>query len=295
MKIASSGILGDRPIIGVYTDFRIYLKDFFEFKKQTQSSRIRPYSYAAFSAAADIKSPNYLKLIIDGQRNLSDEMVKKFSKALSHSKDEFLEFGALVKYGQAKDPLERNRCLRALADLRIKHKIKSGKIDADIWDAVPSWVGWVIKALLDQKGVSYREEDLRATLKGRASTDEIRKTLQKLVTSGELKKDYESNTYVKGAQVSQAGQIPVELVRKLQAELIYLGLESLAQDDPKDREFGAFTMSLTEKEFEEMKFEIRQLRRNWYAKYGLARESEKGDRVFQLNVQLFPMTDKTTK
>ena len=292
-NLSEPSSLEGRPIIGMYTDYRIYLKDFFEFKKRTLSSRIRAYSYAAFSAAADIKSPNYLKLIIDGQRNLSEDMIKKFSKALQHSKEELLEFRALVRYGQAQDPLERNRCLRALADLRVKHKIKNGKIDADIWDAVPSWVGWVIKALVDQKNISFKEEDLRATMKGRASTDEIRKTLAKLVDSGEIVKDYANNTYVKGHSTANYSEIPVELVRKLQAELIYLGLESLAQDAPSEREFGAFTMALTEKEFEEMKFEIRQLRRNWYNKFGLARETSKGDRVFQLNVQLFPVSDSS--
>ncbi|MDC0980448.1 TIGR02147 family protein [Bdellovibrionales bacterium] len=282
-----------RPAIGLYTDFRIYLREFFEYKKRSQSTRVRAYSYAAFSAAADIKSPNYLKLIIDGQRNLSDEMINKFSKAMAHSKSEMIEFKALVHYGQAKDPLERNQNLRILADLRVKHKLKSGEIDADIWDSVPSWVGWVIKALIDQKGVSFKEEDIRETLKGRASTDEIRRTLSKFISDGDLVQNYADGTLEKGQQSAPAGAIPVELVRKLQAELIYLGLESLAQDNPADREFGTFTMALTEKEFDSLKFEIRQLRRRWYKEFALARETTKGDRVFQLNIQLFPMTDAT--
>ena len=281
------------PAIGKFTDFRVYLKEYFEFKKRTQSSKIRPYSYAAFSAAADIKSPNYLKLIIDGQRNLSDEMIKKFSKAMVHTRSEAIEFKALVHYGQAKDPLERNRKLRALADIRVKNKIKSGEIDADIWDSIPSWVGWAIKALVDQKSVRFKEEEIRELLKGRASTDEIRKTLSKLLEDGDLVHDYENDTLVRGRLSAPVGEIPVELVRKLQAELIYLGLESLAQDPPEDREFGAFTMALTEKEFEALKFEIRQLRRKWYKEFGIARESSKGDRVFQLNIQLFPMSDES--
>lgn len=294
-KIQQESVDSQPPAIGKFTDFRIYLKEFFEFKKRTQSTRIRPYSYAAFSAAADIKSPNYLKLIIDGQRNLSDEMIKKFSKAMMHSRAEAMEFKALVHYGQAKDPLERNQNLRALADLRVKHKIKSGEIDADIWDSIPSWVGWAIKALVDQKGASFKEEDIRETLKGRASTDEIKKTLSKLLSDGDLVQDYTNDTLKRGKQSAPTGAIPVELVRKLQAELIYLGLESLAQDKPEDREFGAFTMALTEKEFEALKFEIRQLRRRWYKEFGLAREEDKGDRVFQLNIQLFPMSDATNQ
>ncbi|MCB0361449.1 MAG: TIGR02147 family protein, partial [Bdellovibrionales bacterium] len=46
------------PVLGQYTDFRQYLRSFYEYKKKTLSTAVRPYSYAAFSAAADIKSPN---------------------------------------------------------------------------------------------------------------------------------------------------------------------------------------------------------------------------------------------
>ncbi|MCB0355974.1 MAG: TIGR02147 family protein, partial [Bdellovibrionales bacterium] len=106
MELSSSkeDVLVSQPNLSAYTDYRQYLKDFYQFKKSTQSSPIRSYSYATFSAAADIKSPNYLKLIIDGQRNLSDSMIKKFAKALQLSKTEIEEFAALFHYGQAKDP-----------------------------------------------------------------------------------------------------------------------------------------------------------------------------------------------
>ena len=92
--------------------------------------------------------------------------------------------------------------------------------------------------------------------------------------------------------MSGSETIPVALVRKLQAELIYLGLESLFQDQPQDREFGAQTMALTEDEFEVLKFELRQFRKRWTKDVSVARKSAKGSRVFQLNIQLFPVTAK---
>jgi hypothetical protein len=69
----------ESPKLGAYTDYRIFLRDFYEFKRAQTKSSLRPYSYATFAASADIKSPNYLKLIIDGQRNLSREMAIKSS------------------------------------------------------------------------------------------------------------------------------------------------------------------------------------------------------------------------
>jgi uncharacterized protein (TIGR02147 family) len=282
------------PVLSEHTDFREYLKCYYNYKKSTLSTPIRSYSYATFSAAADIKSPNYLKLIIDGHRNLSDDMIKKFSRALQHSKSEFEEFAALVRYGQAKDPLERNRCLKVLADIRVKQQMQMGTINEEVMNKVPNWVTWVLYALADQENVKFDPHQLKETLKNRVSSEDIQKALNNLISNGELTKS-ESGEVLKGRKLMEGSQdIPPALVRKLQAELIYLGMESLFQDNPTEREFGAFTMALTKEEFEQVKFEVRQLRKRLYKDFQAKRELNKGERVYQLNFQLFPVTEKSS-
>ncbi|NJL25596.1 MAG: hypothetical protein HC902_10765, partial [Calothrix sp. SM1_5_4] len=69
-------------------------------------------------------------------------MAKKFARAMSLSKEETEEFIALVDFTQAQEPLERNRYLKVLADLRVRQQLKSGEIKAETWEKVPSWV-WV--------------------------------------------------------------------------------------------------------------------------------------------------------
>lgn len=279
------------PRLNAFTDYRQYLREFYEFRRNQTRTHLRPYSYATFAAAADIKSPNYLKLIIDGQRNLSAEMAKRFAKAMALSKEETEEFCVLVDYTQATEPLERNRFLKALADIRVRQQLKSGEINADTWNKVPSWVTWVLYALADQKGVEFKPEELYELMRGKARADDIRRSLEKLLQSGELTQNPETGEVNKGRELMVGSEdVPVAMVRKLQAELIYLGLESLFQDQPHEREFGAQTMALTEKEFEQLKFELRQFRKRWAKDVGVARKTEKGDRVFQLNIQLFPVS-----
>ncbi len=285
--------MNSEPILSEYTDFREYLKDFYLYKKQLLSNPVRSYSYATFSAAADIKSPNYLKLIIDGQRNLSDGMIKKFARALQLSKQDTEEFAALVHYGQAKDPLERNRRLKVLADIRVKQQVQSGKIKEEVMNKVPSWVTWVLYSLVDQENVSFEGSQLKEVLKNRVRSEDIQKALETLINNGDLVKD-ESGQFRKGRNLIEgSADIPPALVRKLQAELIYLGMESLFQDDPSVREFGAFTMALTKEEFDQVKFEVRKLRKRLYKDFHVKREQSKGERVYQLNFQLFPVTEKS--
>jgi len=281
----------EAPKLGAYTDYRQFLRDFYEYKRALSKSSLRPYSYTTFAASADIKSPNYLKLIIDGQRNLSREMAVKFARAVGLGKEDTEEFLALVDFTQAVDPLERNRHLKVLADLRVRQQLKSGEINAETWEKVPSWVTWVLYALTEQNNVRFEPETLFETMRGKARPEELRRCMERLFESGELVKNAETGEVTKGRELMSGSEnIPVALVRKLQAELIYLGLESLFQDQPQDREFGAQTMSLTEDEFELLKFELRQFRKRWAKDVSVARKTTKGDRVFQLNIQLFPVS-----
>lgn len=284
-------IAGGPPKLGLFTDYRQFLKEFYDFKRELSKSSLRPYSYATFAAAADIKSPNYLKLIIDGQRNLSPEMARKFARAMNLNKEESDEFSALVDFTQAQEPIERNRYLKALADIRVRQQLKSGEIKAETWEKVPSWVTWVLYALAEQKEIRFDINELFEIMRGKARPEDIRRCLERLFASGELTKDPLTGEISKGRELMSGSEsIPVALVRKLQAELIYLGLESLFQDAPQDREIGAQTMALTESEFDHLKFELRQFRKRWAKDASVNRKTQKGDRVFQLNIQLFPVT-----
>lgn len=279
--------------ISDYMDYRLFLADFYRLKRDSTKNLIRPYNYALFSAAANIKSPNYLKMIIEGQRNLSDDMIQKFSKACSLNKSHGDEFKLLVLFNQSEDPADRNYALKKLSEYRVDQKLKHGELDRKVFDKVPNWIGWIIYALADQQGVSFEISELKNLLRGKASETEINHALEQLFTSGELVKDPVTGLVTKGQPKAATEEIPPALIRKLQMQLMYLGLESLYQDAPVEREFGSLTMSLTEKEFNDVKFKLRQLRKALHKENSIARMAEKGERVYQLNLQLFPVSNAT--
>lgn len=284
----------EAPHINNYLDFRKFLADYYKYRRDLTKNDLRPYNYAVFSAAANIKSPNYLKLIIEGRRNLSDDMIGKFAKAIGLNKDLSDEFRILVLFGQAMDPAERNMYLKALNEKRVDSKLKSGEIDQKTWEKVPSWISWIIYALIDQKDVKLDTESLRKALREKANIDEIQSALEGLLKSGEIVRDETTGEFKKARSLMEsAEEVPVALVRKLQAELMYLGLESLFRDSATDREFGSATLALTQQEFEDLRFQLRKLRKEAQKNIGVKRLSSKGDRVYQLNLQLFPVTEPT--
>lgn len=280
------------PELSQYTDYRLYLKDFYESKQQETQTRLRPYTYSDFSAAADIRSPNYLKLIIEGKRNLSPDMALKFARALKLPRRQVKEFGLLVEYNQEKDTLLRNRHLKSLSELRAKDAVKAGQISSKAYNQVSSWLMWVLYAMVDQQGVRFEPSSLREALGGLVNEAQITSALGKLVDSGRIEID-ELSKFAMKTKSNGAGdvKIPAELVRKIQSELIYLGLEALHRYGPTEREVSGVTLAMTQKEYEWVRFELRKLRKQVQTEIQTKRESELGERVYQFNVQLFPITD----
>lgn len=294
VQLHSPGIVMG-PQVSDYLDYRQYLQDFYLYKRSQTKNQLRPYTYSVFAAAADIKSPNYLKMIIEGKRNLSEDMIMKFAKALSLNKARSTEFRLLVLFNQTTDPAERNLLLKELSEVRVEGKIKSGEIDQKTWDKVPSWVTWVVYAMIDQEGVSFQTEEMKTLLRGKAKADEIEQAIEKLISSGDVIKDENGKLKKARALTEGAEDIPVALIRKLQAQLMLLGLESIYEDNPTEREFGTLTLSLTKTEFEDIKFKLRQLRKQLNKDNSIARMQTPGERVYQLNLQLFPVTNSVIK
>lgn len=295
LKTQLPGIIS-APDLHEYMDFRQYLLDWYQYRREMTKKDLRPYSYAMFSAAANIKSPNYLKMIIEGQRNLSEEMILKFAKAMGLQKEQADEFRLLVLFGQATDPAERNFFLKELSEFRVLAKMRSGEIDKKAMEKVPGWIGWILYSMLDQEGVEFKADKLRELLRGKANVDEIHDALKALIQSGEVTQDDITGKLKKTRNlIDSPEEIPVALVRKLQSQLMYLGLESLYQDSPAEREFGSLTLSLTKPEFEELKFKLRQMRKQINKDNSIRRMSTLGERVYQLNLQLFPVTNRVKK
>ena len=283
----------EKPSVAESLDYRKYLEDFYLYKRELTKKDLRPYSYSMFSAAANIKSPNYLRMIIEGKRNLSEDMIQKFARAMGLNRQEAQDFKLLVLYNQATDPAERNLLLKQLSEHRVTEQLKTGEMDRKHWDKIPSWITWILYAMIDQENVKFQPNELRDLLRKKASVDEIQSALKTLIETGELEMNEITGTLQKAQNLSEGpDDIPVALVRKLQAQLMYLGMESLFNDSPLDREFGTLTLSLTQSEFEELKFKLRQMRKQTHKDNSIRRMSSKGERVYQMNLQLFPVTNR---
>jgi len=102
------------PDIFSYLDYRAYLNDYYVAAKQNT----RAFSYRYFARRAGYSSPNMLKRVIDGERNLTGESVQRFADALKLSPAEQRFFDHLVSFNQADTAEEKNQAFEAIAASR---------------------------------------------------------------------------------------------------------------------------------------------------------------------------------
>lgn len=101
---------GGMESILAYTDFRSYLRDFYADRK----SRVRHFSFRAFSRAAGFASPNFILLVMEGKKNLTEASAGRLAQAMGLSGEDADQFLDLVRFGQAKDAEARGRALESL-------------------------------------------------------------------------------------------------------------------------------------------------------------------------------------
>src|SRR3989338_4646008 len=94
-----------------YIDYRRYLSDKVgELRKQNKH-----FSYRLFNRMAGIQSSGFLKLVMDGKRNLGPEGIFKIAKGFKLSEEEHRFFEKLVHMNQASTHEEKDRCFRELS------------------------------------------------------------------------------------------------------------------------------------------------------------------------------------
>ncbi|MBQ5463997.1 MAG: TIGR02147 family protein, partial [Fibrobacter sp.] len=84
-----------KPIVE-YTDFRLYMRDFYEERK-----RCSAFSWREFSKVAGFSSPSYMKVVCDGKSNLSRIGIERTGAAMGLSGFEMDYFREMVVFGQA--------------------------------------------------------------------------------------------------------------------------------------------------------------------------------------------------
>jgi uncharacterized protein (TIGR02147 family) len=268
-----------------YTDYRLYLKDFYAFRKDSH----RGYSFRAFSKAAGFTSPNILKLVIDGERNISPDAAQKFIKALGLKGPMAEYFGTLVRMNQAKTDADKEYYFNILQKLTPQAKRRD--LNAEGLRYVSNWLYPVLREMVALK--DFRDDPywIARRLNGRASITEIAAALQFLLKEGFIEKAA-GRFQPKDHMVLSSDEVRSLAIRNYHRQMLDQAKESLDTLPMEEREFGALTFVLPEAALDELKYKMKLFRRELHTWAMQVTEEREGEVVVQVNAQMYPHTRK---
>jgi len=265
-----------------FLDHRAYLAAYYQAAKRTRPS----FSFRLFSKLAGLRSPNFLKLVIDGERNLGADSVGRFAQALGLDGADSEFFADLVAFGQAQTVADKNRAFERIAASRRFRAAR--RIDGELFAYLSHWYNPVIRELAARDDFHEEPRWIAAQLRPKISPTEAAEAMKLLLSLGLLVREPKSGRVVRGEPTLTTEHE----VRSLGAAAFHRQMLERAAGSidtiPRElRDLAALTVCVSSQTAALVKQRIHQFRE---ALTELCDADTQGSTVYQLNVQWFPLS-----
>ena len=263
-----------------FNDFREFLKAFYAERKPSG------FSYREFSKLAGYSSPVFLKLVIEGKANLSEAGAERVANAIGLTGSDLLYFRFLVQMNQEKNAAKKKELFKNLREIAKANQVKI--VGEEQYDYYESWLSPVLREALPQIQEN-KISQIANKLTFESSTKEIRKAIRVLTDAGFLREENGHFTQTDRRLSTGNLEMPSLAIRDMHRQMGELAVQSLDKVPVAERDISGLTFGIPEKSFDRIRAEIAEFRRRIA---NIAAETNETDRVYRLNVQFFPLTQK---
>jgi uncharacterized protein (TIGR02147 family) len=269
------------PTIYEYLDYRHFLADLFESLRADDSSM----SFRSFARMAGSSSPNYLQLIRDRKLNIGAGAIHALSRALHLPAKErkYLEY--LAAFDHAKTHEEKDRWFRIILIAREYTSVRS--LDKKQYDLFSHWYIPVIRELLVQPSLKGDPARIGEAIIPPVSTAKVRKAIDLLVSLGLVVATGDGGWAQAARAVSTPSEVLSLAVTTYHKKVIELAGKAIERFAPDERDIRSVTLGVSREGYAEVKMRMEAF---WKELLAFSETQKTADRVYQVNLQLFPMS-----
>lgn len=277
--------MGDTADIYNYIDYREFLKGYFSREK----GKNRHFSFRYFARIAGFTSPGFLKMVMDGQRNLSPASINKLSKGVKLNPKESAFFEALVLFTQSDNPKDRDLYFERLSSLKPHAKIHGIEKDQYEYFTQKHYV-----ILREMVALPHFNEDpvwISQHMETQIKPKDVEHALSVLLRLGLIKRNETGRLVQADASLATPPEVHSVEVYNFHREMLDTAKEVMLKVPSEARDVSSLTIPIPLSSIGEIKAKIQNFRDDMmsYVNKGSPNYHE----VYQLNIQLFPVT--TTK
>jgi uncharacterized protein (TIGR02147 family) len=270
-----------RLVIFEYVDYRFFLKDYFDLQKKLSGD----FTYRSFAKKAGL-SPSLLKDILSKRQNLTLPAMHKYAGAMQLNAKEIAYFKALVGFNNADTNAEKNRFFGEMVSLRGRSSVKF--LDLRQYDYFSKWYNSVVRELMVHAGLGDDAEAISRAIVPSVSPGKIRKSIALLKELGLVFQGQGGVWRASDKVVSSEYEIQSVASKNYHASMLERAREALDRFASDEREFQGMTVSGSRATLLRMKERIRAFTDELLAT--AAAEKETAEEVYQINIQMFPLT-----
>jgi uncharacterized protein (TIGR02147 family) len=267
-----------------YLDYRNFLRDFIVARKNEN-----PYFSERMIASHLDCNPGFFNRVLKGQRNLSPQYVLKLVAFFKLNAKQRHYFELLVNFNQAKKQIEKDHFFHQL-DIFRSSKVKQ-TIEAQ-HALYSQWFYVVLRELIDIVPCrDSSEETCRKLAKyfaPRVPIEQLRQALSTLSELGLLSQKSSGTYTVKERFITSGADIPQVVINRVLMQFMDLARMAVDSFPKSQRSLSTLTVSVSEKGYEKIREKIDRFRGEILTMVN--EEDENIDRVYHLNLQLFPVT-----
>lgn len=264
-----------------YTDYRTYLRDVVEERKE----KGLPCSNRWFAMRAGMQSTAWLSLLLQGRKGLSPTSAAKLSKALGHTSLQGRYFLALVEFNQAKSAEMRHekflhlQAMSRLSDPQLVQEVQYGYYSA--------WYHSAIRALIAMAPHRGDATLLASCLRPPIKAQEAQKSIKLLQDLHLISMQDDGALHVSSASITTGRKTSALQVELFQQQTLKLAMEAMDRFPKGEREHSTMTIGIAPELLPMVKDILADARRRIGE---LAEACEMANRVYQINMQVFPLS-----
>jgi uncharacterized protein (TIGR02147 family) len=274
------------PNIYNYDNYRKFLTDLYKRSK----AKDKKFSFRYFARIARFQSFSYLRNVMVGKKNLSEDATAKLCLALKLNREETFYFSHLVFLNQAKTVQERQYHAEQLLTSRTYKKLHP--LSESQFKYYSQWYFVPVRELVGIPGFREDPEWIAKKVSPPITSAEAKRAIEELLKLDLLQRSESGHLIQTSSNVSTGNEVSSAFVARWHQEMMKKASESIDRHTREKREISASTFKLSAEAIQKFK----EVAKKFHEEVMEIASKDLGLKaVYQLNLQLFPLSEKVEK